>query len=107
MRGKVQQLEGQGQPEVAATPENLDKAREAVRERVQEEQAIEPTAAMPPALVRRGQSPVLNFPTLQGPALPISPAKHQRLDDLLQRYKADQITPEQYQAERARILSEQ
>jgi hypothetical protein len=46
------------------------------------------------------------FPPLEGPELPISGAKVQRLHALLQQYKADQITPEQYQAQRARILAE-
>jgi hypothetical protein len=46
-----------------------------------------------------------NFQPLEGPPLPISSEKHQRLNELLQRYKADQVTPEQYQAERAKILA--
>jgi hypothetical protein len=48
-----------------------------------------------------------NFPPLTAPPLPISSSKQQLLDQLLVRYKADQITPEQYQAERAKILAVQ
>jgi hypothetical protein len=44
---------------------------------------------------------------LEAPPLPISAEQEQRLQELLQKYKADQITPEQYQAQRAKILGEQ
>ena len=43
---------------------------------------------------------------ITAPPLPISPAKQAQLQGLLERYKADQITPEQYHAERAKILAE-
>jgi hypothetical protein len=43
---------------------------------------------------------------LESPPLPISAEKEQRLQELLKKYKADQITPEQYQTERAKILAE-
>ena len=43
---------------------------------------------------------------IEGPPLPISADKDQRLQELLKRYKADQLTPEQYQTERAKILAE-
>lgn len=47
-----------------------------------------------------------DFPPLQGPPSPLSPEKQQRLADLLRRYRADQLTPEQYQTERAKIRAE-
>jgi len=40
------------------------------------------------------------------PALPISATKEQRLQALLMQYRADQITPQQYQTQRAAILAE-
>jgi hypothetical protein len=40
------------------------------------------------------------------PGLPISMTKEQRLQALLARYKADQVTPEQYHTQRAAILAE-
>jgi hypothetical protein len=43
---------------------------------------------------------------MQGPAVPISGDKQQRLAALLQQYRADQITPEQYHQQRAKILAE-
>jgi hypothetical protein len=47
-------------------------------------------------------SPALQ--ALQAPAAPVSQDKQQRLAELLRKYKADQLTPEQYHAERAKIL---
>jgi hypothetical protein len=43
---------------------------------------------------------------IEAPPLPITAAKQARLQALLEQYKADQITPAQYQAERQKILSE-
>lgn len=39
-------------------------------------------------------------------ALPLPMTKQQRLADILEQYRADQLTPAQYQAERAKILAE-
>jgi hypothetical protein len=50
------------------------------------------------------QQTSLALPPIEAPPLPISAEKKQQLDALLTRYKADQITPDQYQAERAKIL---
>jgi hypothetical protein len=46
------------------------------------------------------------FKPIERPPLPISADKAQRLTELLRKYKADDITPEQYQKERAKILAE-
>jgi len=46
------------------------------------------------------------YQPIEAPPLPISADKEQRLQELLKKYRADQITPEQYQAERAKILAE-
>jgi hypothetical protein len=40
------------------------------------------------------------------PALPISAAKEAQLKALLGKYKADQITPVEYQKQRAEILAQ-
>ena len=45
------------------------------------------------------------FPQLQGPPLSISAEKQQRLQELLRRYQADEISPAQYHEERAKILA--
>jgi hypothetical protein len=46
------------------------------------------------------------FQPLTEPATGLAASKEERLLELLQRYKADAITPEQYHAERAKILAE-
>jgi hypothetical protein len=43
---------------------------------------------------------------IESPAFPISADKAQRLQQLLQKYRVDEITPEQYHRERAKILAE-
>lgn len=50
-----------------------------------------------------GQEP--GFPPMVAPALPISAAKQQQLDALLAQYKANLISPEEYQKQRADILA--
>jgi hypothetical protein len=62
------------------------------------------TAPEPPKPVK--MNPNKGFAPLPGPASPLSAVKEQRLQELLRKYRADEITPEQYQAERARILAE-
>jgi colicin import membrane protein len=42
---------------------------------------------------------------LERPPLPISAGKQQSLQELFKKYKADEITAEQYQKERAKILA--
>jgi hypothetical protein len=80
-----------------ADPEKIAKAREAVRQTMGSMTYVEPSSGP-------NGSPS-NFPPLVGPPSPISSEKQQRLGELLQRYKADQVTPEQYQVERAKILA--
>jgi hypothetical protein len=46
------------------------------------------------------------FPPIQGPPPSISAEKQQRMDELLRKYRADQITPEEYHQQRAKILAE-
>jgi hypothetical protein len=47
-----------------------------------------------------------SLPQIEGPAAAIPAGKQQRLDELLNRYRADQITPEEYHQQRAAILAE-
>jgi hypothetical protein len=61
-------------------------------------------AATAPVVTKNGQ--VLPQPVpIVAPPLPISLAKEEKLKALLSRYMADQVTPEQYQAQRAAILA--
>ncbi len=46
------------------------------------------------------------FPPIQAPPPAISASKEARLAELLRKYKADEITPEEYHQQRAKILSE-
>jgi len=85
-------------PGPKADPQEIAKAREAVRQRMQAFDYAAPAS-------NSGNSPAQSFPPLEGPPLPISSDQHQKLYQLLQRYRADQVTPEQYQAERAKILA--
>jgi hypothetical protein len=43
---------------------------------------------------------------LEAPPSSLSASKETRLAELLQRYKADQITPQEYHTQRAAILAE-
>ncbi len=52
-----------------------------------------------PAINRPGLKPIVS------PPLPISAAKQAKLDVLLDMYKADRITPADYQKQRAAILA--
>ena len=76
------------------------KAREAAARKQAEEQAMK-AAAQKKAL------PALSAAALMdAPPAAVSVAKQQRLNEVLARYKADKLTPEQYHAERAKILAE-
>jgi hypothetical protein len=115
------------QPEL--DPQVLAKAREAVRQKLNEVEA-QPTPQKPQVVAQPSkpstQTPAvaeskparklvrpatfqskLNFPPLDGPAVSLSPEKQQQLNILLQKYKAEELTPEQYHAERARIIGMQ
>jgi hypothetical protein len=50
--------------------------------------------------------PSMNLPALSGPPSPLSPAKQQKLDELLQKYRADQLSPQEYHEQRAKVLAE-
>jgi len=80
--------------------------------------AIAPAASpAPPAISPEMMSPPdrdnanfsgkeLGLKPIEAPPLPISASKEAQLQALLERYKADQITPGEYQTERAKILAE-
>ena len=68
--------------------------------------AIEPEAMSPPGQINANYpGKELGLKPIVAPPLPISPAKQAQLQGLLERYKADEITPEQYHTERAKILA--
>ena len=65
--------------------------------------AVQPTVVKP-AVTATSKKPV-QVPMV-APAPPIAASKEQRLQQLLQQYKADQITPQEYHQQRAAILAE-
>ena len=80
----------------------MTKAVDAMRATMQE---LPPDIEAPPAQLGKSQKVVLNFPPLPAPPSPVSVEKQQKLNSLLQRYKVDLISPEQYQEQRAKILA--
>jgi len=67
----------------------------------------QPAAMSPPSQVNANYpGKELGLKPIVAPPLPISVGKEAQLRALLARYKADQITPEQYQTARAKILAE-
>jgi hypothetical protein len=69
-----------------------------------------PTAPTPMPAPYMGQNqqgqPNMSLPPLEGPSTGFSPAKQRKLDDLLEQYRLDQITSQQYQEQRAKIRAE-
>ena len=65
-------------------------------------------AANSPAATAAVNAPAkeLGLKQLDAPALPISQAKQDKLAALLQLYKADKLSPEDYQTQRSAILAE-
>jgi len=66
------------------------------------EPAPEPAVAAAPA----PKTVIAPAPIGMAPPLPISMDKQQKLQELLTKYRADQVTPEEYQKQRAAILAE-
>jgi colicin import membrane protein len=49
---------------------------------------------------------VVSAPDMTAPPAPVNSSKQQQLADLLNKYKADQVTPDEYQQQRAAILAQ-
>jgi len=65
---------------------------------------VKPVEAQPAVVTYPGKNLGLN--PIPAPTLPISAAKQEKLEALLAKYKADQISPEEYHVQRAAILAE-
>lgn len=101
-----------------ADADTIAKARAAMEEKMKDLQAHPPveTAATAPEGAKPMAQPsprkpktlkgAPEFPPMQPPPPAVSADKEQRLQELLSKYKADQITPEQYHEQRAKILAE-
>jgi hypothetical protein len=84
-----------------ADSEAIAKAREVLRQKI--DQRAQPA----PGPVSRGSSrnaPV--YQPLPRPESPVSGDKQVRLEELLKKYRADELTPEQYHQQRSKILAE-
>jgi hypothetical protein len=97
-----------------ASEESIAKARVALDRELKQLDALPPVAAgganAPPALVpakpTKKSQILLSFPPLLSPPSAVPAAKEQRLQELLRKYRADQVTPEEYHQQRAKILAE-
>jgi hypothetical protein len=65
-----------------------------------------PAPAQTPTMKPKTLKAPLAFPPLQGPPPAVAADKEQRLRELLGKYRADQVTPEEYHQQRAKILAE-
>jgi hypothetical protein len=120
LRGKMNELEAQTAPgapgfsegqelsvgfsEVATSPRVDPAVIEAARTAVRHQFDImphEPVSTKPLDHPEGGRQ----YQPLEGPPLPFSVEKQGKLAELLRRYRADEITPEQYHAERAKIIA--
>jgi uncharacterized protein YgiM (DUF1202 family) len=111
LRQKMKELEAQPPAEATTvtpagtktTPETKPIATQSQSSPAQSE--AKPMAEKPPKKAGKvtGASA---FPPLAAPPPSVSADKDQRLQKLLRKYRADQITPEEYHQQRAKILAE-
>jgi hypothetical protein len=101
----VQQPAGLAHPEdssVAAAKAKSESQKEtalAEQKHAEAEKAASMASNANPAINQRGLKPIV------APPLPISAAKQAQLDTLLNLYKADRISPADYQKQRAAVLA--
>ena len=90
-------------PTATATDSETDALRQAMHDRMAQSKTAEPVATnvKPPTKTQAS-----NYAPLTPPASPLTATKEQRLQALLDQYKADQITPEEYHKQRAKIIAE-
>jgi len=91
---------------MTTTPAKMDAASKAAQSDAAAQAAARAKAQDAANAPKATKKDVLGLPPIPAPALPISAAKQEQLQALLARYKADQITPEEYQTQRAAILAQ-
>jgi hypothetical protein len=96
-----------------ATPEQIERSRESVRQKIAElNEQDKATVGAPTAIVSQPRpkarpAPVATvFDPIPAPPSTFSASQQARLAELLKEYQADALTPEQYHKERAKILAE-
>lgn len=109
VRQKMAELEQTPAAQPAAAPAAAPAKRgtKPPRTEKQTEHALAQPVAAPAAPGKSTSAQAApSLPQIEGPAAAIATSKQQRLDELLNRYRADQITPEEYHQQRAAILAE-
>jgi hypothetical protein len=94
-----------------ADDEATARARAATRQKIAELEAQQSAGKPAPADAGPAKGQVASeskpeFKSVAAPPLPISGSKEARLAELLRRYKADEITPDEYHRQRAKTLAE-
>ena len=87
-------------PAGGADTAQVEAARAALRKQM--EPARKEQATTKPLSDPRGTR---QYQPLESPAVPFSAEKQAKLAELLRRYQADEVTPEQYHSERAKIVA--
>jgi hypothetical protein len=83
--------------------EDSYKVREALRQKMDAPAAA--PSAPPAAVVRRAPPGANAFTPMPRVQSPLANEKQQKLQELLRRYQADELTPSQYHEQRAKILA--
>lgn len=92
----------------AADAAALAKARESIRKKMlqmeKDPSQAASTEAEARALRNAKRNATMAFPPIERPASPLSDEKQNQLAELLKRYQADELTPEEYHRERVKII---
>jgi hypothetical protein len=89
-----------------AEAEAQKKAEAKARKEAEAKAKAEQSKPAPTAPKAQADKKAPAFKPIERPSLSIAADKEQRLTELLQKYKAEEIAPEQYHKERAKILAE-
>jgi cell division septation protein DedD len=115
LRQKMKDLETQPPAEVPAVAPVVAKPAAEAKPVAKPEAKPQPAATPQPVVTPVAEKPPKKptkvtgtsaFPPIEGPASSVSAEKQARLDELLRKYRADQVTPEEYHQQRAKILAE-
>ena len=117
LQEKMFELDAQQKVQTTAASSSDNAAQAAARTALEEKMqqlnaqqaatnAAKPAAATPPPASANYPGKQLGLPPITAPPLPISAAKEAQLQALLAKYVADQVSPDEYQKQRAAILAQ-
>jgi hypothetical protein len=89
----------------SAPAAKAEKKKKADKKKAAATQAATSKASTNAPAMKPAKQPAALQP-ISGPASPLSADKQKRLADILAQYRADKITPQEYHAQRAKILAE-